>query len=344
MRKSKQDSKARVALQVRQVLARNGVTPTDRLVVGFSGGVDSLALALCVKTLGNPAVLAHLDHGLRAESAGQVGEAEQLARRMGLPFVCRSVDVAALGREQGLGLEDAGRQARYAFFAELREAQPGRAWLVLGHQADDLAEDILLRLVRGAGWPALGGMREADEKRWLVRPLLYVPRAELEALVAVSGLTPVDDSSNASLAFRRNRLRHTVLPRLQEENPALTQAVRRLHEQARLDEAYWDSQLAPLLGKVRCVQGCVEVSEELLHGLHPALRLRLYRRLLALLPGAGQARADTLFALDGALCAQQRPKTFQFAGRAQAMLAQGLLVLSIQSQILPPEDSGGLTV
>lgn len=328
----------RLLLTVRAAFERCGVRLQDTLLLGFSGGADSLALALCVKALDVPAVLAHLDHGVRPESAAQVAVVRDLAERVGLPLVTRTVNVAAQSREQGIGLEDAGRRARYAFFEQTRceladhEGNgQGRAWLVLGHQADDLAEDVLLRLVRGAGWPALGGMCESDPARWLVRPLLHVPRAELAALVASSGLEPVDDSSNSSLDFRRNRLRHTVLPLLQAENPSLLQAVRRLHEQARLDDDFWEEQMAPVLDQVCCAAGRVSVTEIVLKALHPALRLRLYRRLLALVPNAGQVRADTLFALDKALLEQQRPKLFQLPGRTQARLANGQLTIFAQN-------------
>lgn len=321
-----------LAFVVRTALVRCGVDPQEPLLVGFSGGVDSLALTLCIKELGIPAVLAHVDHGLRAESTAQVALVRDLAERLGLPLVVSTINVAAQSRELGIGLEDAGRRARYAFFAEVQTnlaqthlKDQGRAWLALGHQADDLAEDVLLRLVRGAGWPALGGMCAVDAGRRLVRPLLYVPRAELEVLVAASGLAPVDDSSNASQAFRRNRLRHTVLPLLRAENPALTQSVRRLHEQARLDEDFWEAQLEPILAQAHRHKGRVSVAEAALRPLHPALRLRTYRCLLAMLPQAGQARADTLFALDKALQEQQRPKFFQFSNNSQAILANGRL-------------------
>lgn len=323
-------AKKRLLLTVRRFLQDPGITgiarvaPGQRLVVGFSGGVDSMALAQVLVELGFVPVLAHLDHGLRSESAADATRAAAHAAQVKLPFVTSRIDVAALAATESCGLEDAGRRARYTFLETVRR-EHGADWIALGHQADDLVEDVLLRLVRGAGWPALGGMTGVDPARHLLRPLLHIPRVELEAYLQSLGLQPIEDESNAGLEFRRNRLRHSVVPHLRAENPSLHRAVSRLHELAFLDADYWDTALAPLMAHVEAGAGSVLLPESILLPLHPALRLRLYTRLLAELGGL-QPRAETLFALDKALFAPQRPKVFEFPGGFSAVLRNGQLL------------------
>lgn len=313
--------------EVGHALQNCGVAPGQGVVTGFSGGTDSLALAVCLAALRVPQVLVHMDHGLRVESRDDARQAQALAERLGVPIEVRAVNVAALAEKKGLGLEDAGRRARYAVFEDARVAH-GLHWTAVGHQADDLVEDVIMRLVRGAGWPALGGMCAVDVQRRVVRPLLHVPRRRLEALVAETGLSPIEDASNEQDIFLRNRIRRHVVPLLKAENPSLHAAVRRLHTLARVDETFWDTHLAPALDCVCLTDGSVSVAEAVLKPLHAAARLRLYGRMLSMVPGAGQARTDTLLALDRALLEPQRPKVFQLPGSVLAELAAGALIFS----------------
>lgn len=310
---SRPPSDSTVTRQVLRFLHHNAIGRNYGLLVGFSGGVDSLLLSRILAELGYRQVLAHLDHGLRPGSAADVARAAAHAAAVNAPFVSARVDVAALAADERLGLEDAGRKARYAFLEQMRR-EHDCLWIALGHQADDLVEDVLLRLVRGAGWPALGGMTAVDPARHLLRPLLHIPKAALEARLAELHLEPVIDESNAGRAYRRNRLRLDVVPHLLHENPSLHRSVSRLHNLAELDAEYWDTVLAESLACVcREADGSVSLAESHLLSLHPAVRLRLYTRLLALLPHAPQARFDTLLAVDKALQEPQRPKVFQLS-------------------------------
>lgn len=121
---------------------------------GLFGGADSTALAVILRCLGVSLVLAHLDHRLRPESGEEAESARRFAERLGVPCMVRRVDVEALARSEGIGLEDAGRRARYAFFDSALLSERAE-WVVTGHHLDDLSEDVLMRLVRGSGWPDL---------------------------------------------------------------------------------------------------------------------------------------------------------------------------------------------
>ena len=199
-----------------------------RALVGISGGPDSVCLLDAVAALqdetGVEARAAHLDHGLRGEeSRADAAYVAGLCERLGVGLDIECVDVAALAKESRRSLEEAGRLARYDFFARVVHRRGAGAVLV-AHTADDQAETVLLHLTRGAGLAGLGGMRPLTS--WgspegtvrVGRPLLGLTRADTEAYCAARELRPRLDSSNDSLDFARNRIRHDVMPVLREIN------------------------------------------------------------------------------------------------------------------------------
>ena len=290
----------------------------EGVVVAFSGGTDSTALTLVLRCLGLMPVLVHLDHALRPESAAEARHAAAFAAALDLPAHIRRVDVAALAKARRCGLEEAGREARYALLEEVRR-ELGLTWIATGHQLDDLAEDMLLRLVRGAGWPALAGMQALHPERRLLRPLLGFRKARLAAWLAEIGLPPCEDLSNADLTFRRNRLRHQVLPLLEAENPAFVDKLPQLWTQARHDESYWQQVLAAPLDQARPTEQGWFLPRAVLAALHPAARLRLCLALVRRC-GKGQGSAAALLGLEAALASPQGPKRFQLPGGLEIRL------------------------
>lgn len=197
------------------------------VIVGVSGGTDSLALLHVLQTLlpASRLLVAHLNHGLRTVAAADARLVQEIALAWGIPCYIEVMDVMELAQRQGLSVEEAGRQARYQFFARLA-AQVGAAAVFVAHNADDQAETVLLHLLRGTGLKGLGGMRPVSpppvgEGFWLVRPFLDIPRAEIAAYCAYHDLHPVEDASNQDPIFLRNRLRHELLPLLATYNPAV---------------------------------------------------------------------------------------------------------------------------
>lgn len=297
---------------------------SGRLLVGLSGGLDSSALLLVCACLTardqGRIVAAHLDHGLRPESSQDAEQARALAEALEIPFRSVRIEVADLASARGLGLEDAGRQARHEFFRDVL-AREGLDWIVLGHHLDDLAEDVLLRLVRGTGWPGLSGMSGRDDSLRSVRPLLLTPKAVLRDLAQDLGLTWREDESNQEPLFRRNRMRRDVLPLLLEENPGFMEAVARLWRLGRLDQDYWARELD--LPGVRPADSPL-LPDSLLETCHPALRLRLYKQVLDSL-GPGQVLAETLFQLDAAWQENRLGTVFQFPGdKLAAVTREGI--------------------
>lgn len=194
--------------------------PAQPALLAISGGRDSVALLHLLLEAGfTDLILCHLNHGLRGEeSDGDAAFVQRLAKKHGLKCEIETQPVAALAKKQRLSVETAAREARHGFL--LRMAEKHDTWVVfVAHHAEDQAETILANLCRGTALAGLAGMsavQRLDSGLHLVRPLLHVRRSEIDAWLKSKRLKFREDSSNTSLKHRRNRLRHEVLPLLNE--------------------------------------------------------------------------------------------------------------------------------
>lgn len=282
------------------------------LVVAYSTGLDSTVLLHLLHALAPSLdltlIAAHVHHGLRPESDQEETVAQEVCANLALPLeTCRlAVPIQAQGR--GMGLEATARELRYGFLESVRRAHRAD-WIVTAHHGDDLAEDIVMRLARGAGWPGLGGMAGIDPKRHLLRPMLDWEKSELRAFAQDTGLTWCEDASNASQDQTRNRVRQRVMPLLRAENPAFAKACGQLWRMSRVDADFWQSQM-PVIADATDE---FLLAAPLLESAHPALRLRLYKHVLDHM-GPGQALAAQLLLLDTAWQAKARNRCIQFPG------------------------------
>ncbi len=209
-------------------------------VVAVSGGPDSVALLRALLELRPAALLtvAHLNHRLRgADSDADEAFVAALHARFGagLGWRCQRLDVAALARERGDNLESVARQVRYDWLTDVAR-ETGAHWVATGHTADDQAETVLHRLLRGTGLKGLCGIparRALAPGIEVVRPLLHATRAQVLAFLEALGQDFRRDASNADLRYTRNRIRHELLPHLAERyNPAVVAVLCRLAGQA----------------------------------------------------------------------------------------------------------------
>ncbi len=216
--------------------------PERTLVVALSGGADSVALLDALVALqkrrGLRLVAAHLDHGLRPESADDARFCEELCARLGVSIRIGHADVRARAERERRGIEAAGRRERYAFLRRIR-SEEGAFALATAHNRDDQAETLLLRLLRGSGRVGLGAMRART--RGVVRPLLEVSRQEVLTHLETRGLSWREDATNADRTLVRNRVRHELLPYLESRfNPRVKEVLARtaglLADEARLLE------------------------------------------------------------------------------------------------------------
>ncbi len=271
---------------------------SDGLVVGVSGGPDSLALLHLLRDAAErpPRVhVAHLDHGLRPDSADDAKFVSATARSWGFPISVGHREVATIAAKRKLSLEDAGRQARYAFLADVARNE-NLSLILVGHNADDHVETVLMHLLRGAGLCGLRGMRRLTRiadmhipttipvpaEMHLGRPLLAVTRAEIEDYCRDNGLRPRRDASNSDTTFFRNRLRHEVLPMLESVNPNLRAVLRRMA--AVLDEDQRVLQQATLAAWQQVVarqdENCVLLQRSEFAKLLPGLQRELLRHAI----------------------------------------------------------------
>lgn len=263
----------------------------EKVVVAVSGGADSVALLdilASMKEYRLCLVVAHLNHRLRgAESDGDEAFVRDLAARYGIPCEVAGEDVLALSRARKLSLEEAGRLARYRFFDSLAEKYAASA-IALAHHADDQAETVLMRLLRGAGGGGLAGM--APKSGHYVRPLLHVCRSAIERHLAARGLSFRTDSSNRDTAFLRNRIRHELLPLLTSYNPSISGRLADTGEILASDEAFLAQIAEERFASLASMKG-EELSLPLegLVGEPRALVLRILRR--AILGVKGDLRA-----------------------------------------------------
>lgn len=209
------------------------------VLVAVSGGPDSLTLLDVLANLAAERDLrlavAHLDHGLRPDSADDADFVAGVAASLGLDCVRERVDLPAILADSGESPEAVARSVRYAFLARAAAAI-GADRIALGHNADDQAETVIMRLLRGSGSDGLAGIPPV--RLPYCRPLIRTPRAAIEEYCRQRDLHPRLDSTNAEPIYLRNRLRHQLLPQMREYNPRLTESLGELAERLRAEAAY----------------------------------------------------------------------------------------------------------
>ncbi len=210
-----------------------------RVLVAASGGADSTALALALKELGCGLVLAHVHHGIRGKAADADARfVRALARKLGVPFVLGKFAVPAEARKRGESLEMAARRVRRGFLAAAAKRRRIR-FVAVGHTADDQAETVLMRIVRGTSITGLAGIPYATAHGGVefIRPLRDATRAQVAAYLKARGQAWREDESNAADFAQRNRVRHEILPLLERRlNPQVRDALRRLADIAAAED------------------------------------------------------------------------------------------------------------
>jgi tRNA(Ile)-lysidine synthase len=258
----------------------------DLVVVAVSGGPDSVALCHLLHRLRHShkveLVVAHVHHGLRGVEADQDALfVHNLSHQLGLPVVEQRVEVRSWQKKHGGSLQMAARALRYQCLHQIM-AEKGASKLALGHNADDQAEEILLRILRGAGQRGLSGMDPCN-RNGVIRPLLECHRHEIMAYLEDQGLAFRQDSSNLKPWCQRNLLRLELLPQLQQAfNSNLNATLLRTSKIFREEEDFWESHLASWLKEhsLNHGDGGIRFPIRPLLETHPAMQKRLLRRVV----------------------------------------------------------------
>ena len=255
----------------RTIAAYQMLKPGENVLAALSGGADSVALLLSLRELGYPVRAFHLNHCLRgAESDRDEAFCRDLCAELGVALTVERVDVAAQAGSSGV--EETARRIRYA---RLEAAAHGRK-IAVAHNADDNLETMLFHLTRGTGARGLAGIPPVRGN--IIRPLIEVSRAEIEAFLRERGQDFVTDSTNADTAYTRNRIRREVVPVLRALNPNAAQAAARLSRQLRQDEAFLQSYAQTCAKLCAAEDGTWRIAP--LRDAEPAIRTRALRILL----------------------------------------------------------------
>lgn len=282
----------------------------ESVLVAVSGGPDSVALlhllaeraAAWQLCLG----IAHLDHGLREESARDADFIRQLAGNLALPLHTERVQVRDLQRRWHLSIEAAGRKARYQFFQETADRH-GFNKVALAHHADDNAETLLLNLLRGSGRLGLGGIPPMREGCF-IRPLIRADRADVLDYLRRRNLPALADPSNRDNDFLRNRIRNQLIPLLEREyQPGVRAVLHRSAEALRDEEEWIETQIQPLYEQavVACPPGQLILDAGALRGLASAIQRRVVRAGLRFVKG--DLRRIAFVHIEGILALVNRP-------------------------------------
>jgi len=278
------------------------LVPDQPVLVGVSGGPDSLCLMEALRQAGYLVVVAHFNHKLRPDSDLEANALEKMVAQKNISSVFEGGDVREFAESEGLSIEEAARTLRYRFLFEQAQIRNAQA-IAVGHTADDQVETVLMHFLRGAGMTGLKGMTHRSylpvfhEDIPVVRPLLDIWREETILYCAGNSLRPYYDPSNESLDFLRNRIRHLLIPQLETYNPRFREAVWRTARSLAGDYAA----LTEILDATwrECVQwerdGLIAFNANLLSAYAPGLQRNLIRRALEqVMPGVADVRFSTL--------------------------------------------------
>lgn len=364
-----------MANEKRIALDRSLTNAGERVCVALSGGADSVALLLAFieanrarESLGVVLSAVHVHHGLRgADADADEAFVRDLCERLQVPLSVEQVDVLTRRETAREGVEEAARELRYEVFWRLI-AQGKADCVATAHTLDDQAETVVMKLMRGAWTEGISGIAPVtcgkpgttpQTAGRIVRPILGVRRAEVEAYLRACGQGWRDDATNKDLSLTRNRVRHELMPMLRTFNPAIDATLARLSDIARDEEAFWSAEVTrvvsqvllpgkPVRGGGRAVgtvtgNSTCAIEVERLRAMAPALRRRVVRaaarsigcnlsaeetsKLLAL-AGLSQvhppiaARTGARLELSGGLRAERTARELQLRAEAAPFVAK----------------------
>ncbi|GGG24827.1 tRNA lysidine(34) synthetase TilS [Paenibacillus abyssi] len=261
--------------------------PGDTVIVALSGGPDSTALLHVLYRIAAEQrltlVAAHVNHGFRVEESEVEAQlVQRYCEQLGVPCEIARLNVPAYMEETKLNAQLAARELRYAYLEQVAQRY-NASRIALGHHADDQAETVLMRLIRGTGTGGLAGImiKRQEKNVELIRPLLRINKSDILSYCQEHELPYSTDSSNLQRYYFRNVVRLDILPFLENYNPQLTESLNRLSELAGADDDFMEQQTADLFGRlVRQVPGGFRVQRGALLKLHVALQRRLIKLIL----------------------------------------------------------------
>lgn len=328
--------------KIRKTIEEKGlIAQGQHIVIGLSGGPDSVCLFNVLKNISKELGLTihpvHVNHKFRPGAAERDQQyVEELCRKNGLEYDSFVVDCNVLAAETGMTSEEAGRKARYDAFYEVAEriakdVPRESIKIAVAQNANDQAETVLFRLLRGTGTDGLAGIAYEREERGykVIRPILDIYRDEIESYCERNDLQPVIDHTNEESVYARNKIRNELIPYLEKEhNTNLKESLVRLARIASADKEYMWQQVEDFY-KNHARQGDGEVSfdRDLLAKAHPAIRHRAILKAFAFIGLESDVSEERIKAADAIIEKKQGPKTVQFPRGYVLEVAKGRVTM-----------------
>ena len=230
----------------------NLINKGDVIVVGVSGGPDSITLLVCLNKykdyLGIRIICAHINHLIRKDSTEDEQFVENICKNVGVKCYVKRAEVEKIAKKQKKGTEEIGRQIRYDFFDEVAKKENANK-IAIAHNMNDNAETMLLNIIRGSGLIGLEGI-QAKEYGKYIRPLINCKREEIEEYCAKNNLQPRIDSTNKENIYRRNIIRNKLLPQLQELNPNIVESLSNLSKIIKVQNMHIKNEVENIYRKI----------------------------------------------------------------------------------------------
>lgn len=226
---------------LKTIKTNNLIEDGDSIVVGVSGGPDSITLLDVLlklqKEINFNIVVAHVNHMIRNEAIDDEKYVENYCKHRNIPFYAKRIEVEKIAKEQKIGTEEAGRNLRYEFFNEVLEKSNSNK-IATAHTKNDNVETVLMNIIRGSGTKGLKGIEAIRDSKY-IRPLIEISRNEIEEYCEKNELEPRIDKTNMENIYTRNKVRNLLIPYLQKEfNPNIVEAINRLSDIAKEEENY----------------------------------------------------------------------------------------------------------
>lgn len=223
----------------------NLINDGDRVILGVSGGPDSIAMLNILNDIKNDKnlhmnfdiIVAHVNHMIREEAIDDQRFVENFCKKIGVSFYAKSIDVQKIANNKKIGTEEAGRNARYEFFDEILEKENANK-IAIAHNKNDKIETIIMNMLRGSGIAGLKGIEPIKNNKY-IRPLIECERFEIEEYCAKNGIEPRIDKTNFENVYTRNKVRNIVIPFIKQEfNPNIIQTMDRLSDLVKEEDEY----------------------------------------------------------------------------------------------------------
>lgn len=236
----------------------NLIKPQENIVIGVSGGPDSIALLDILKKISNTMNfkinVAHINHMIRTDAIDDEKYVEEYCKTNNIPFFVERKNVEEIAKNKKIGTEEAGRELRYSFFEDIL-IKTNSTKIATAHTANDNAETVLLNIIRGTGPSGLKGIEIIRDNKF-IRPLINIKKVDIEEYCAKNNLNPRYDSTNFENIYSRNKVRNVLIPYIEKEfNPSIIESINRLSDIAKSENEYFEKEVKRIYQNIVVEEG-----------------------------------------------------------------------------------------